>query len=110
MLAHEIAHVKARHLSRMHEQSSKVDITTALTILATVVAGMYDSSAIGETYITAQGINAQKQITFMRENEKEADRLAINILVNANINPKAMSEFFRTLQKKTTYSYWDYFC
>ena len=100
VLAHEIAHVKARHLSRMHEQSSKVDITTALTILATVVAGMYDSSAIGETYITAQGINAQKQITFMRENEKEADRLAINILVNANINPKAMSEFFRTLQKK----------
>ena len=25
-LAHEIAHVKARHLSRMHEESSKVNI------------------------------------------------------------------------------------
>ena len=36
----------------------------------------------------------------MRENEKEADRLAINILANANINPKAMSNFFRTLLKK----------
>lgn len=100
VLAHEIAHVKARHLSRMHEQSSKVDITTALTVLATIVAGIYDSDAIGGTYITGQGINAQKQISFMRENEKEADRLAINILANANINPKAMSNFFRTLLKK----------
>ena len=100
VIAHEIAHVKARHLSRMYEKSSKVDITTALTVLTTIIAGIYDSSTIGGTYIAGQGINAQKQINFMRENEKEADRLAINILANANINPKAMSNFFRTLLKK----------
>ena len=48
VIAHEIAHVKARHLSRMHEKSSKVDITTALTVLTTIIAGIYDSSTIGE--------------------------------------------------------------
>ncbi len=97
VLAHEIAHVKARHLSRMHEESSKVDISTALSVIATVVAGMYDTETLGKTLITTKGISTQKQISFIREHEKEADRLAISILVNANINPKAMSEFFKTL-------------
>ena len=100
VLAHEIAHVKARHLSRMHEASSKVDITTALTIIANVVAGMYDTATLGKTLITTQGIKAQKQISFIREHEREADILAINILANANINPKAMSGFFKTLLKE----------
>ena len=100
VLAHEIAHVKARHLSRMHEASSKVDITTALTVIANVVAGMYDTATLGKTLITTQGIKAQKQISFIREHEREADRLAINILANANINPKAMSGFFKTLLKE----------
>ena len=100
VLAHEIAHVKARHLSRMHEASSKVDITTALTVIANVVAGMYDTATLGKTLITTQGIKVQKQISFIREHEREADRLAINILANANINPKAMSGFFKTLLKE----------
>ena len=100
VLAHEIAHVKARHLSRMHEASSKVDITTALTVIANVIAGMYDTATLGKTLITTQGIKAQKQISFIREHEREADRLAINILANANINPKAMSGFFKTLLKE----------
>ena len=100
VLAHEIAHVKARHLSRMHEASSKVDITTALTVIANVIAGMYDTTTLGKTLITTQGIKAQKQISFIREHEREADRLAINILANANINPKAMSGFFKTLLKE----------
>ena len=104
VLAHEIAHVKARHLSRMHEASSKVDVTTALTIIANVVAGMYSTEALGKTLMTTQGIKAQRQITFIREHEREADRLAINILAKANINPKAMSGFFKTLLKENNES------
>ena len=100
VIAHEIAHVKARHLSRMHEESSNVDVTTALTVIASVIAGMYDSSTLGQVLFSAQGINAQKQITFIREHEKEADRLAISILVNANINPDGMSQFFKTMSKE----------
>ena len=100
VIAHEIAHVKARHLSRMHEESSNVDVTTALTVIAAVIAGMYDSSTLGQALFSAQGINAQKQITFIREHEKEADRLAISILVNANINPDGMSQFFKTMSEE----------
>ena len=99
-MAHEIAHVKARHLSRMHEESSKVNITTALSVLATVIAGTYSTGALGKTLVTTQSVKASKLTNFIREHEVEADRLAINILVNANINPNAMSEFFKTLQKE----------
>ena len=100
VLAHEIAHVKARHLSRMHEQSSKVDITTALGVIAAVIAGMYDSDSIGKSIIAGEGFKSQRQISFIREHEKEADRLAISMMVNANINPMAMSDFFKTLLKE----------
>ena len=100
VLAHEIAHVKARHLSRMHEESSKVNISTALSVLATVIAGTYSTGVLGKTLITGQNVKAAQLTNFIREHEKEADRLAINILVNANINPKAMSDFFETLQKE----------
>ena len=100
VMAHEIAHVKARHLSRMHEESSKVNITTALSVLATVIAGTYSTGALGKTLVTTQSVKASKLTNFIREHEVEADRLAINILVNANINPNAMSEFFKTYKKK----------
>ena len=101
VLAHEIAHVKARHLSRMHEESSKVDISTALSVIATIFAGMHDTKTLGKTLITTQGISTQKQISFIREHEREADRLAISIMAKANINPKAMSAFFTTLLKES---------
>ena len=100
VLAHEIAHVKARHLSRMHEESSKVNISTALSVLATIIAGTYSTDALGKTLITTENIKASRLTDFIRANEMEADRIAINILVNANINPMAMSDFFRTLQKE----------
>ena len=101
VIAHEIAHVKARHLSRTYEQSSQVNITTALSVLAAIFAGMYDSENIGKAVIGTQNVQAQEQVNFMRENEKEADRLSINILVAANINPNAMVDFFETLLRES---------
>ena len=100
VLAHEIAHVKARHLSRMHEESSKVNISSALSVLATVIAATYSTDSVAKTLITTENVKASRLTDFIRANEKEADRIAINILVNANINPMAMSDFFRTLQKE----------
>ena len=67
--------------------------------IANVVAGMYDTSNLGKSLIATQGIKAQKQISFIREHEREADRLAINIMAKANINPNAMSGFFKALLK-----------
>ena len=69
----------------MHEESSKVNISTALSVLATVIAGTYSTGALGKTLVTTQSVKASQLTNFIRENEKEADRLAINILVNANI-------------------------
>ncbi len=100
ILAHEIAHIKARHLSRMYEESSQVNITSALTILASIIASMYDSSNLGKTFIAGKNISATNQIKFIRENEKEADRMAIEILIKANINPNGMSSFFETLSNE----------
>ena len=101
VLAHEIAHVKARHLSRMYEKSSTIDLSTALSVIITVVGGMYDSSTISKSLLSSQALEAQKTINYIRAHEYEADRMAVKILANANINPKAMGSFFRTLLKET---------
>ncbi len=101
VLAHEIAHVKARHLSRMYEKSSTIDLSTALSVITAVVAGMYDSSTISKSLLSTQALETQKTINYIRAHEYEADRMAVKILANANINPKGMGSFFRTLLKET---------
>ena len=101
VLAHEIAHVKARHLSRMYEKSSTIDLSTALSVITAVVAGMYDSSTISKSLLSTQALETQKTINYIRAHEYEADRMAVKILANANINPKGIGSFFRTLLKET---------
>ena len=65
VLAHEIAHVKARHLSRMYEKSSTIDLSTALSVIITVVGGMYDSSTISKSLLSSQALEAQKTINYI---------------------------------------------
>ena len=49
----------------------------------------------------AQGLAAQAQINFTRENEYEADRVGIGVLAAAGFDPNAMPAFFETMGRRT---------
>lgn len=100
VMAHEIAHVTQRHHARQYEQGN-----TSVPIFAALIAAMVlgsQNSDIGQAALASVAANsAQKQINFTRANEKEADRIGINLLINAEFNPHGMAAFFDTMDKQS---------
>jgi predicted Zn-dependent protease len=101
VMAHEIAHVTQRHLVRAFKANSKMNLSTMGAIIAAIVLGG-NNPQIGEAVLasTVAG-NAQRQLTFSRTHEQEADRVGLDLLASANIDPRMMVSFFEVLQKKT---------
>lgn len=102
VMAHEIAHVTQRHHARRYEQSSNsVPIIAAL--IAAMVLGSQNND-IGQAALASVAAgSAQKQINFTRSNEKEADRIGINLLIKAEFNPHGMVAFFDTMDKQSRF-------
>jgi len=102
VMAHEIAHVTQRHHARRYEQGSN-SIPIFAAIIAAIVLGQKDSNIGNAALASTLGGTAQEQINFTRANEKEADRIGIELLINAEFNPHGMTDFFETLDKESRY-------
>jgi predicted Zn-dependent protease len=101
VMAHEIAHVKQRHLARAYANAGQINIATALGVLAAVIAGAYNPEVGSAALHSAIAAGAQAQLSFSRANEQEADRIGLELMANAAYDPKGMPEFFGRLQKRT---------
>ena len=104
VLAHEIAHVTQRHIARSIQNAGRANLASAAAMLAAILIGAttgIPSDAVLGTVTAAQGLAAQSQINYTRENEAEADRVGIGILGAAGFDPVAMPEFFGTMQQRT---------
>lgn len=103
VLAHEIAHVTQRHLARAYEDASKSSLPTAAAILAAVLLGSQDPQ-LGSAAVAGVAAGAvQRKINFTRDNEREADRIGIQILAGAGFDPGHMHRFFEHLQRAGRY-------
>ncbi|HSQ68478.1 MAG TPA: M48 family metalloprotease [Steroidobacteraceae bacterium] len=104
VLAHEIAHVTQRHIARGIESGGRTSLVSTAAVLAAIllgaVAGVGSDATMG-AISAAQGLAAQAQINFTRENEYEADRIGIGILAAAGYEPDAMGAFFETMARRT---------
>lgn len=93
VLAHEISHVTQRHLARAMTESQVSPAAMFATILAGIILSTQNPQAGAAVLYGSSAAAMQSQINFTRHNEHEADRIGIQILRNANINPAGMSEF-----------------
>lgn len=103
VLAHEIAHVNARHIASIIEKSQKVGIATLAAILAgAFLGGGGDLSAAVMSFslATATSLN----LKYSREHEEEADRLGMYYLVSAGYDSKAMLDMLKMMRKYEFYS------
>ncbi|MBI3187667.1 MAG: M48 family metallopeptidase [Gammaproteobacteria bacterium] len=101
VLAHEISHVTQRHLARaMTESSTSPGVGFAAILAGILVSAQNPAAGAAIIYGSAAGM-MQSQINFTRQNEYEADRIAISVLRNANISPDGMTNFFETLLAKS---------
>ena len=100
VMAHEIAHITQRHHARRYEEGTS-NIPVIAALIAAMVFGTQDNE-IGQAALASVAAgSAQRQINFTRENEKEADRIGIKILINADFNPHGMAAFFDTMDKQS---------
>lgn len=103
VISHEIAHVTQKHLIRSFQSSESTNLTTFATVLAAILLSSTDPTASAALMLGGVASGMQKQINFTRSNELEADRVGIQILLNSNLSPAGMVEFFEILQSSTFY-------
>lgn len=98
VIAHELAHLSQRHFAAQLEESRRNRPFALASLLASILVAAADSQA-GMAAITssiaAQQANA---LAFSRQNEQEADRVGMQTLVSAGVDPSAMPRMFSRLQ------------
>ncbi len=105
VLAHETAHIVQRHLVRGALQAEHASIETAAAMLGAILLGALGGGApaIEGGILAAQGMGAQMQINFTRDEEYEADRVGMGFLSSAGFDPYGMPNFFEALTRQYGY-------
>ncbi len=104
VVAHEIAHVTQRHLARQFEAASKYSLINAAALIGAVLIGIQNPEAGAAVMSSISGLAAQRQVNFTRENEQEADRIGMQLLVRTGYDPRGMPAFFEKLQQLSRYA------
>lgn len=104
VMAHEISHVTQRHLARsMADQQRRTPLTWA-GALGSILLAMANPQ-LGMATLTGTLAGAQQNIiSFTQDNEREADRIGLQVLQRANFDPQSMATFMQKLADLTHYS------
>lgn len=110
VMAHETSHVTQRHIARGAEYQKDHSLLNIATLLAGIlVAGISGDPDVAMGAITtAQGSIMERQLTFTRSQEEEADRVGIQTLARAGFQPQGMIEFFQKMQRSSALNGYNY--
>ena len=103
VLAHEIAHINARHIADTIEKSKKVNMATLAGLLAGIVLGGGGNLTAGLIGMTTAA-NVTMNLKYSRDNEEEADRLGLIYLTRSGYDPKSMMDFMKIMRRHEFYS------
>lgn len=101
VLAHEIAHVTQRHIARLINQQKQSQLMSLASLAVAILAARSNSQVTEAAIAFGQAGVMQSQLNFTRDNEREADRIGLQILEQAGFDPHAMPTFFERLQRAT---------
>jgi beta-barrel assembly-enhancing protease len=105
VLAHELAHLSQRHFARQIEMQQRSVLPYLAAMLASIAIAATAGGDAGMAAIaTTQGIAESNQLHFSRAREAEADRIGINTLAAADLDPAAMARMFERMQRAYRFS------
>ena len=107
VMAHEMAHVRQHHLYRMIEHEKQMHVPMLASMLASIALGVINPALGSGALMGSLTGFAQDNINFVRSNEKEADRIGIDMLIKSGLDPRGMAGFFKKMQQSTRYYYTD---
>ncbi len=95
VLAHELAHLSQRHYARRLEQQRNMTLPVFAGILGGLVLAATGNVEAGSAAVmSTQAAAVDAQLRFSRQNEQEADRIGIQTLVGAGMDPYGATEMF----------------
>jgi len=96
VISHEIGHVSVRHLSSQAEKSKMIGIGTMAGILAGALIGGQAADAI---IMGSMAAGIQKQLSYSRDDEREADQLGFKKAYLAGFKPEGFISALAKLQQ-----------
>ena len=100
VIAHELAHLSQRHFARGVEEQRAQSLPTLATLLAAIMIGAVGGGDAGMAAVSAAQAAAQSnQLRYSRTREQEADRIGLNTMVRADMDPRGMSRMFERMQQ-----------
>ncbi|MGR0305134.1 M48 family metalloprotease [Acinetobacter beijerinckii] len=103
VMAHEIAHVTQRHYSRSQEAFKGQGLLALAGILVgAAIASQADGDVGSAVMLGTQAALMDKQLSYSRNQEREADRIGMQFMYAAGYNPQSMADYFETMHRATS--------
>ncbi|MEJ2221716.1 MAG: M48 family metalloprotease [Desulfobacterales bacterium] len=101
ILAHEIAHVNARHISQKIERSKKIGWATMAGMAAGILVGAAGGAEAGQALTTgSQAVGAAAGLSYSRDNEMQADQLGLIYLADAGYRSEGLLKILKKMRSK----------
>jgi predicted Zn-dependent protease len=101
ILAHEIAHVNARHISQKIERSKKIGWATMAGVAAGILLGAAGGGEAAQAVTQgSQAAGAAAQLSYSRENETQADQLGLIYLSDAGYGGEGLLKILKKMRSK----------
>lgn len=101
VMGHEIAHVTQRHYSRGRDAMKNQTLLSLGGMLASILIASQSPDAASAVALGTQAALIDRQLSYSRNQEREADRVGMYLMNAAGYNPIAMAEFFEIMNRKT---------
>ncbi len=98
VLSHEIGHVSQRHIARMIGAQKRDSLLPMVGMLLAALAARSSPDLAAAAMMGGTGLAAQRQLSFGRDAEREADRIGVSILNAGGFELNGMVNFFGRLQ------------
>ncbi len=96
VMCHEIAHVSSRHISQQVEKATKLGYGTLLGMLAGMLLGSGDAAEA--VMVGSIAAAQQKQLSYSRDAERQADQVGFKYAAKSGFNPAAIKSALQRLQ------------
>lgn len=101
VLSHEMGHVEQHHMARMLSRQGGTTAVVLASVLLAVLVAHNSADAANAALAGGQAAMIQRQLSYSRDYEREADRIGLQILNSAGFDPQAMPDFFARMYQQT---------
>ena len=107
VIAHELAHVSQRHVAKRVERMQTIGLGSLAGMLAGMLIGTMAHGS-GNTGEAAEALMAGSMaaapatmLSYSRQDEREADQVGLQYLVNADYRPQGLVDAFKVIMRKS---------